>query len=404
MKGLDQKRILLGVTGGIAAYKSAELVRRLREQGAEVQVVMTPSAGEFITALTFQALSGHPVRNESFDQASEAAMSHIELARWADAVLIAPCSANTLAKAANGIADNLLSTLILATDAPLLLAPAMNHQMWCHSATQKNLQQLKENGAQILGPAEGEQACGEYGAGRMLEPEELVVQLIQSFKNEILSGQQVLITAGPTREAIDPVRYLSNRSSGKMGYALARAAREAGASVTLISGPVTLDVPEGIRLIKVESAKEMHAAVMQQVDAANIFIACAAVADYGATEFAKEKIKKSADSMQLVLKKNPDILAEVAAMTPGPFTVGFAAETESLLQNARNKLLNKKLDLIAANQVGANLGFEQEDNSLTVIWQNGQKELPVSTKEKLARELIHIISQHFFQKTAADKK
>ncbi len=404
MKGLDQKRILLGITGGIAAYKSAELVRRLREQAAEVQVVMTSAACEFITPLTFQALSGRTVRCDTFDRSGEAAMSHIELARWADAVLVAPCSANTLAKAANGIADDLLSTLILATDAPLLLAPAMNQQMWAHPATQQNLQTLKDRDVQILGPASGEQACGDHGAGRMLEPNELVDQLIKSFKHQSLAGQQVLITAGPTREAIDPVRFLSNRSSGKMGYALARAAQEAGAAVTLVSGPVSLEAPAGVQQIKVESANDMHSAVFQHLDKADIFIACAAVADYGITEPAKQKIKKGADTLQITLQKNPDILSEVASHASSTFTLGFAAETDDLLQNARKKLLGKKLDLIAANQVGDDQGFEQDDNALTVLWQDGEIELPTSSKQKLARELIKIVSQHYFQKIKAIQK
>ena len=403
MKGLDQKRILLGVTGGIAAYKSAELVRRLREQAAEVQVVMTRAACEFITPLTFQALSGRTVRCDTFDRSGEAAMSHIELARWADAVLVAPCSANTLAKAATGIADDLLSTLMLATDAPLLLAPAMNQQMWAHPATQNNLQTLIKNGVQILGPDTGEQACGDHGAGRMLEPGELVEQLIQSFKHQALAGQHVLITAGPTREAIDPVRFLSNRSSGKMGYALARAAREAGAAVTLVSGPVSLEAPEGIKLVKVESANDMYTAVFQHTDNADIFIACAAVADYGLRESATQKIKKLTDSTQIALQKNPDILADVTALSTPPFAVGFAAETNNLQQNARKKLMKKNLDLIAANQVGKHQGFEQDDNALTVIWRDGQLELPAKSKQKLARELIQLISQHYIQKSKNTK-
>ncbi|MBN1379264.1 MAG: bifunctional phosphopantothenoylcysteine decarboxylase/phosphopantothenate--cysteine ligase CoaBC [Gammaproteobacteria bacterium] len=399
MKGLEQKRIILGVTGGIAAYKSAELVRRLMEQGADVQVVMTTAACEFITPLTFQALSGHPVRCESFDTSSEAAMSHIELARWADAVLVAPCSANTLAKIAGGIADNLLTTLILATDAPLLLAPAMNQQMWAQSTTAENVNSLAVKGIKILGPDIGEQACGDLGAGRMLEPDQLVDALIQSFQHLAFAGQRILITAGPTREAIDPVRFLSNRSSGKMGYALARAAREAGAAVTLISGPSVLATPAGIDVISVETAAEMHSAVMAHISKAGIFIGCAAVADYRLAEPASEKLKKQADSIQLTLVKNADILAEVAALPNPPFTVGFAAETSHLIENAREKLQRKHLNLIAANQVGDNQGFDQDDNELTVIWQDGQVELPSSSKNQLAKKLLEIIAQHYFQKS-----
>lgn len=398
MKGLEQKRILLGVTGGIAAYKSAELVRRLRQQGADVQVVMTAAACEFVTPLTFQALSGHPVRCDTFDASSEAAMSHIELARWADAILVAPCSANTLAKIATGIADNLLTTLILAADAPLLLAPAMNQQMWAQPSVAENIKALSLPHVQILGPAVGEQACGEYGAGRMLEPEQLAEALCRSFQHQALAGQHILITAGPTREAIDPVRFLSNRSSGKMGYALARAAREAGAAVTLISGPVALAKPEGIPVIQVETAVEMQQAVLSHVGTTDIFIGCAAVADYRFDKPANLKIKKQHDSMQLTLLKNPDILAEVSALPDPPFTVGFAAETDNLLQNAREKLLRKNLDLIAANQVGKQQGYEQDDNALTVIWRDGQQDLPQAGKDKLARNLLRIIAQRYLQK------
>ena len=400
MKELAQKRILLGVSGGIAAYKSADLVRRLRERGAEVQVVMTAAAREFVTPLTFQALSGRPVRTDTFDSAGEAAMSHIELARWADAVLVAPCSANTLGKITHGIADNLLTTLILATDALLLLAPAMNRQMWAQTTTQDNVKTLAQRGVHILGPAAGEQACGEHGEGRMLEPVQLADALEQSFRHQALSGLKLLITAGPTREIIDPVRFISNRSSGKMGYALARAAHEAGAAVTLISGPVNLASPDGIDTVQVESALDMHDAVMSRVATADIFISCAAVADYRVGEPAGSKIKKHAESIQLGLTKNPDILAEVAALPEPPFTVGFAAETEQLRDNARDKLLRKNCDLIAANTVGPQQGFDQEDNALTVIWRNGETELPNSSKDKLARRLLEIVAQRYSEKTA----
>jgi phosphopantothenoylcysteine decarboxylase/phosphopantothenate--cysteine ligase len=403
MKVLEQKRILLGVTGGIAAYKSAELVRRLRQHGADVQVVMTAAACEFVTPLTFQALSGHPVRLDTFDASGEAAMSHIELARWADTILVAPCSANTLAKIAHGIADNLLSTLVLAADAPLLLAPAMNRQMWAQPAVMENIQALALRQVQILGPAVGEQACGEHGAGRMLEPDQLVDALIQSFRHQALAGLRVLITAGPTREAIDPVRFLSNRSSGKMGYALARAAREAGAAVTLVTGPVSLSAPDGVEVEYVETALEMQHAVLMQAANTDIFIACAAVADYRLDKPAEHKIKKQPDSMQLTLLKNPDILAEVAALPEPPFSVGFAAETDDLLKNSREKLLRKNLNLIAANQVGKQQGFEQDDNALTVIWRDGQQELPQAGKDKLARKLLQIIAQHYSQQAEQKK-
>lgn len=403
MKGLEQKRILLGVTGGIAAYKSAELVRRLREQGADVQVVMTAAACEFVTPLTFQALSGHDVRLERFDRNSEAAMSHIELARWADAVLVAPCSANTLAKIARGIGDNLLTTLILATDAPVLLAPAMNQQMWAQKVTGDNVALVRNNGLSVLGPAVGTQACGDEGAGRMLEPDQLVQELISSFQHQALNGRQVLITAGPTREAIDPVRFLSNRSSGKMGYALARAAREAGAAVTLVSGPVALETPDGITFIQVESAADMHNAVMEQVGGVDIFIACAAVADYRLHQVAPEKIKKQRDSIQLQLVRNPDILTDVASLPRPPFTIGFAAETENLLKNARKKLLRKGINMIAANQVGKQQGFERDNNEITVIWRDGEQTLPNASKQKLARKLLKIIALHYFSELKLEK-
>ncbi|MBL1142157.1 MAG: bifunctional phosphopantothenoylcysteine decarboxylase/phosphopantothenate--cysteine ligase CoaBC [Proteobacteria bacterium] len=395
MYQLAGKRILLGVTGGIAAYKSAVLLRLLRNHGADVRVVMTHGAMEFVTPLTFQALSGKPVHTELLDLEAESAMGHIELARWADLVLIAPTSANVMAKIANGVADDLLSTLCLATDVPLMLAPAMNQQMWLNSVTQENLEKLKNRGLGILGPAEGEQACGENGPGRMLEAEEIALLTAKSFETNILTGSRVLVTAGPTREAIDPVRYISNRSSGKMGYAVALAAMEAGAQVSLVSGPVNLSEPERINVTKVNSAVEMHSAVMQQICNADIFISAAAVADYSLESIARQKIKKSDDSLQLKLKKNPDILSDVSAMQNAPFSVGFAAETENLEANAQSKLHAKKLDMIAANQVGDEQGFDADTNALTVYWKTGQKQLQQAPKTRLARNLINLIADQY---------
>ena len=402
MQTLMNKRILLGITGGIAAYKSADLVRRLRDAGAEVQVVMTAAATEFVTPLTFQALSGHPVRCDLFDQAAEAAMGHIELARWADAILIAPCSTNTLAKLAQGLGDNLLTTLCLATDAPIALAPAMNRLMWSNPATQANLQLLQQRGIQLFGPGSGSQACGETGEGRMLEPQELAELTSKLFQHESLTGKKLLITAGPTREALDPVRFLSNRSSGKMGFALAEAAAEAGAEVTLIAGPVSLATPHAVQHIDVESAEQMHAAVLKEAAKADIFIGCAAVADYRLAQPATEKIKKDKDSdvLELKLLKNPDILAEVAGLPQRPFCVGFAAETENLIAHAQEKLKRKNLDLIVANTVGPTQGFEQDQNAVEVLWRDGQKSFTEMPKTKLARHIIRLIAKHLTGKTA----
>ncbi len=373
MLELSNKRILLGVSGGIAAYKSAELVRRLREAGAEVRVVMTAGATQFITPLTLQALSGQTVRTELFDAQAEAAMGHIELARWADAVLIAPASANTLARLAQGLADDLLSTLCLATRAPLLVAPAMNHVMWEHPATQANMTTLRERGVHICGPGVGSQACGESGPGRMLEPAELIVELAQLFNVGALAGLRVLMTAGPTREAIDPVRFISNRSSGKMGYAIAAAAAEAGARVVLVSGPVALPPPERVECIYVESASDMQAAVMARVHDCDIFIGTAAVADYRPQAVAEHKLKKHTAALHLDLERTTDILAAVAALHPAPFTVGFAAETERLAEHARSKRMAKSLDMIAANWVNVpGQGFAVDDNALTLYWEGGE--------------------------------
>jgi phosphopantothenoylcysteine decarboxylase/phosphopantothenate--cysteine ligase len=396
MNTLLGKRIVLGISGGIAAYKSAELVRLLRLCGAETRVVMTRAAREFIGPLTLQALSGQPVHTELFDPAAEAAMGHIQLARWADAIIIAPASADVLAKLAHGRADDLLTTLCLATTAPLLVAPAMNQQMWLAAATQANLALLKQRGVQILGPAEGEQACGEIGPGRMLEPAALTEGLNAVFTNGALAGLKVLVTAGPTREAIDPVRYLSNRSSGKMGYAVARASAEAGAAVTLVSGPTALVVPEAVKCVTVLTAEEMARATTQELAGTHIFIAAAAVADYRCATVAEHKLKRSGKPFTLNLIPNPDILATVAAQPAPPFTVGFAAETEDLVTNARAKLEKKAVDMIAANDVSQpGLGFERDHNSLSVFWRQGERQLPQAPKEKLARQLVALIAERY---------
>lgn len=398
MYQLSGKRILLGITGGIAAYKAAMLLRLLRQHGADVRVVMTRNANEFITPLTLQALSGKPVHTELLDVESESAMGHIDLARWADLILIAPASANFIARYANGFAEDLLSTLCLAADGPVMLAPAMNQQMWLNPATQENLEKIRTRGIGIIGPAEGDQACGETGPGRMLEPEEIASLAAKSFETTILTGYRLLVTAGPTREAIDPVRYISNRSSGRMGYAVAMAAIEAGAEVSLVTGPVNLPTPERANVINVTSAAEMYKAVMQKVSDTDIFVSAAAVADYRLDTIAEQKIKKSSDSMALNLTRNPDILAEVAALHNPPFTVGFAAETENLEINAQSKLRSKKLDMIAANQVGNEIGFDVETNALTVFWGTGQKQLQQAPKNKLARNLINIIADQYNEK------
>jgi phosphopantothenoylcysteine decarboxylase / phosphopantothenate---cysteine ligase len=394
---MQGKRILLGVTGGIAAYKSPDLVRRLREQGAEVQVVMTAAAREFVTPTTFQAVSGRAVRTDLWDAAAEAAMGHIELARWAELVLVAPASADFLARLANGFADDLLSTLCLATESPVAVAPAMNRVMWANPATRANVATLVQRGVQILGPGEGDQACGEVGAGRMLEPLDLVdrASLLLRGGSALLRGRRVLITAGPTRERIDPVRFISNRSSGKMGFAVAQAAREAGADVVLVSGPVSLPTPAGVRRIDVESAADMLNAVLGEVDGIDIFISTAAVADYRPAVAAEQKIKKTTDHMDLSMERTPDVLATVAARPNRPFVVGFAAETESVEQHARGKLLKKNLDMIAANEVGHDKAFDCEDNQLLVLWRAGRRELAKASKVTLARQLMALIAESY---------
>jgi phosphopantothenoylcysteine decarboxylase/phosphopantothenate--cysteine ligase len=391
---MNGNRILLGVTGGIAAYKSPELVRRLRERGAEVQVVMTAAAQQFVTALTLQAVSGRAVRTDLWDSGAEAAMGHIELARWAQLVLVAPASAGFLARLATGQADDLLTTLCLATEAPLAVAPAMNRIMWAHPATRANVALLTTRGVIIIGPAEGEQACGEVGAGRMDEPLEILSHAMTLLRRGgPLLGRRVLITAGPTRECIDPVRFVSNRSSGKMGFAVAHAAREAGADVILVSGPVALPTPPGVQRVEVESAADMLAAVLREVDSTDIFISTAAVADYRPTHTYEQKIKKTTERMDLSMERTTDIVGTVAARTQRPFVVGFAAETESVEQNARTKLLKKNLDMIAANEVGADKAFDCEDNHLVVLWRTGRRELGRASKSTLAQRLVALIAE-----------
>ena len=393
------KRILLGVTGGIAAYKSPDIVRRLIERGAEVQVVMTAGAREFVQPLTFQAVSGREVRSDLWDENAERAMSHIELARWADLVLIAPATADFLAQLAHGMADNLLNTICLATSAPLAVAPAMNRVMWSNAATQANVATLRARGVQVFGPDSGSQACGEVGEGRMMEPAEIAANAFAVLPAEgPLQGRKVLITAGPTRERIDPVRFISNRSSGKMGYAVAQAARERGAEVVLVSGPVNLPAPAGIRRVCVESAQQMHDAVMAEVAGADIFIGTAAVADYRPAAPCDCKIKKTSDRLDLCMERTVDILAAVALRADRPFTVGFAAETNDVEKHALGKLERKRLDLIAANEVGDAKCFEQDDNALTLLWPGGGKlELGAGPKTELARRLLDVIAARFLQ-------
>ena len=400
MKSLANQRILLGISGGIAAYKSAELTRRLRDQGAEVRVVMTRAATEFITPLTLQALSGNPVHTELLDHAAEAAMGHIELARWADTVVIAPATANVIARLGNGMADDLLSALCLATAAPLLVAPAMNQQMWHNPATQENVARLQARGITLLGPASGAQACGETGPGRLLEPDEIVPAIIAAGRTSGLAGVKVLVSAGPTREYIDPVRYLSNRSSGRMGYAVARAAEQAGAAVTLVSGPVALAPPARVRVVEVVSAAQMRDSVLAEAGSCDIFISAAAVADYRSRDKAPQKLKKRDADISLKLEKTPDILAEVAALANPPFTVGFAAETENLARNAKQKLAGKNLDMVAANRVGDGLGFDSDRNALEVYWQGGSQSLGTAAKDLLARQLLEIIVARYREKSS----
>ncbi len=394
---LANKNILLGVSGGIAAYKSAELVRELVRAKAQVRVIMTRSAKEFITPLTFQALSGNPVLSDEFEYAEAAnGMDHIALARWADVMLIAPASANTLAKLTHGGADDLLSTTCLATKATIALAPAMNQAMWANSATQDNVELLSQRGFVFFGPAAGSQACGDVGEGRMFEPHQLVLSLSNLFNTGELTGINIMVTAGPTREPIDPVRYISNRSSGRMGYAIAEAAHDAGANVQLITGPVSIAVPEGIESISVLTAQEMFAAVQADIEDKQIFISCAAVADYRPVAKQPEKIKKLHDGLSVKMVRNPDIIAEVAKYHNRPFVVGFAAETRDLERYAKQKLERKRLDMIAGNDVSdTSIGFDSTENALEIFWAGGHCSLERDTKTKIARRLIGLIAERY---------
>ena len=398
------KKIILGVTGGIAAYKAPELVRRLIDHGAEVQVVMTAAACEFVRPLVFQAVSGNEVHIELLDEQAEAGMGHIELARWASMVLIAPATANTIARLSVGIADDLLSTLCLATTAPVVIAPAMNSMMWEHAATSANIATLQSRGVRVLGPGVGSQACGETGAGRMLEPDDIVAALqgdvATGDTHQMLSGAlqntDVLITAGPTRESIDPVRFLSNHSSGKMGYAFAEAARSAGARVTLISGPVNLAAPDGVDRVEVTSAEDMHSEVMLRIKTPGIFISVAAVADYRIDAPSREKIKKTKDDLTLTLVRNPDILSAVANSANRPFCVGFAAETQNLEHYARLKLEEKNLDMIIANLVGNGRAFGSDNNTVEVFWRDGgTQSFALQSKRALADSLIDLLAKRY---------
>lgn len=385
------QRILLGVGAGIAAYKSLELARRLRERGAEVRAILSPRATRLISPLAFQAVTGQRARVDLWDEEAEAGMSHIELARWAEAIVLAPATADLMARLAHGLADDLLSTVCLASEAPLWIAPAMNRAMWAHPATQSNLRLLQTRGARVLGPASGAQACGEEGPGRMLEPDEIVAALCAP---QPLAGLRLLVTAGPTFEDIDPVRFIGNRSSGRMGFAIAAEAARQGACVTLIAGPVALPTPVGVRRIDVRSAREMLAAVLAEVERCDVFVSAAAVSDYRPRRVAEQKIKKSEEVMALELEANPDILTTVAGLPRRPFLVGFAAETGSLREQALAKLVAKKLDLIAANWVGQpGQGFDAEDNALLVLWPDGEQEIPRMNKTEVARALLQLIAE-----------
>ena len=397
--------IVLGITGGIAAYKAPDLVRRLKERGADVQIVMTASAAEFVTDTALQAVSGRPVRSNLWDKEAERAMSHIELARWADVILIAPATAEVMARIVSGGAPDLLTTICLATEAPLAIAPAMNHVMWNNPATQANRRTLEERGVHILGPDVGSQACGETGAGRMLEPGAIaaaVFDLGVSKGEGLLAGRGLVVTAGPTREAIDPVRYVSNRSSGKMGYAIARAAVAQDAEVTLISGPVDLPEPPGVEVIRVTTAAEMYDATHAVIGEADIFIAAAAVADYRPIAVSDQKIKKTQEALTIELVRCPDILASVAALEDAPFTVGFAAETQNVDDYALAKLENKKLDMIIANRVGVDLGFDSDENAAAVFWHKGEKRFPRAQKSELANELVELVAERYYSVRGAD--
>jgi phosphopantothenoylcysteine decarboxylase/phosphopantothenate--cysteine ligase len=408
MQQLTNKRILLGITGGIAAYKSAELVRNLKKAGADVRVIMTKGAMEFITPLTLQALSGNPVHHALLDPEAEAGMGHIELAKWADLLLVAPASANFIARVSQGLGDDLLTTVCLATEAPLALAPAMNQAMYKDAITQQNIERLlnvKGKNLHIFGPDSGEQACGDVGPGRMLDPELLTANCSDLFESGLLAGINLVVTAGPTREALDPVRYISNHSSGKMGYAIAEAAREAGAKVTLITGPVHIPSPERVIVERVSSAREMLASSLEQLPECQIFIAAAAVADYRPLNVANQKIKKSGDTIEVNMVKNPDVVATIAQHEQRPFTVGFAAETQDVETYARGKLEKKNLDMIIANDVSrTDIGFNSDENAVTAIWSQGQQAFAAMSKTTLARQLVDLIAHRYQQYSDLSRK
>lgn len=404
MSTLADRRILLGVTGGIAAYKAAELTRLLVRAGAHVRVIMTRAAQDFVAPLTFQALSGERVRTDLLDADAEAAMGHIELARWADAVLVAPASADTVARLAQGRADDLLGALCLATEAPVALAPAMNRVMWAHAATAANVRTLTARGVTLLGPEHGELAEREHGEGRMREPADLVADLEALLGPRVLDGLRVLMTAGPTREPLDPVRYLSNHSSGRMGFAVAEAGARAGAAVTLVAGPVARPTPPGVERIDVESAREMEAAVMARVEQTDLFVATAAVSDYRPADVSEQKVKKGDESGRtLGLARNPDILAAVCARWPRPFAVGFAAETEALAEHAQAKRQAKGADVICANDVGGGRGFGDVESTLEVLWEGGSRRLGPAPKTGLARELVVVLAERYAARADAER-
>ena len=394
MAHLFNRNVLLGVSGGIAAYKSAELVRQLQELGADVRVIMTRGAQEFITPLTLQALSGNPVHTELLDEHAEMGMGHIELGRWADLLLIAPATADIVARLSIGRADDLLSTVALATVAPLMLAPAMNQQMWSDPATTANIETLSLRGAKIVGPASGQQACGDVGLGRMEQPNVIASAAASLFENNLLAGQRIVITAGPTREPLDPVRYISNNSSGKMGYALAAAAVDAGAITTLVSGPVNLAPPEHVRVLNTHSAEHMLGQCIELLPECDIFISCAAVADYRPAEADNQKIKKTQNEMTLLLVRNPDIVSAVAASKHRPYTVGFAAETNNVVPYAKEKMQQKGLDMMIANDVSdQTIGFNSDNNAVTVLWRDGETSLELASKTSIAQKIMHLIAQ-----------
>ena len=390
MSNLSNKNVLLGISGSIAAYKSAELIRRLQDSGATVRVVMTKSATEFITPLTMQALSQNPVHTELLDEVSESAMGHIELARWADFLIVAPASANLIAELTHGRSDNLLTAICLATSSDILLAPAMNQRMWLNPATQENVALLKSRGYYISTPEDGDQACGETGPGRMAEPNQIISLTNTLFQSDLLTGTNILITAGPTREPLDPVRYLTNHSSGKMGFALAEAACSAGAKVTLVTGPVNLQTPRYVVRYDVETAQDMLETCLEHAPSADIFIGCAAISDYRPKYRNSEKIKKTDEFFKLELIRNPDVVSHVAGKFERMFCLGFAAETHHVLENARQKLLTKKLDLLVANDVSnPEIGFDSDLNEVSLIWHKGEEKLQQATKTVIAKQIIN---------------